>query len=589
MNYTSLPPDVTPSSLPQPLTSMPPPPPPLLIERHNVLLPKVVAVVSSFVLAVVCGFLPLWIASYPRAMSILYVFSGGVMIAAGLVHLLPDAVEDLDPIANRIEFPLAFFLAAAGFVVTLIAEQVAIALSGGHGHSHEVPTSEAAPHGVLISGVGVDTHPTVRQSTVAARTADGPGQRATYGGMGSNLGSDRMPSFGRHGAVSVFDLRNLADTTAAVPPLMPVLREGAVVTRLRASSVATLRHQTGHPPGGSRPRSAVYGLVASVGVLPAGTRAAHRLPHPLHTDEFSVSRTTSFTRPVLTGGATADRISLADGHDGEGDPRLGPASGAADDLASASTHGLGGSSDTSERAPLLGTSVHSPGVDPHACVHAPRTGLPPTASLLQVGSKVYLPDGMAVVSPDAAASLAASEADACHHHSMMDACGSDSDESEVAAGGGASVVGSILLLIALSFHSVMEGLALGFQQDEDALWSLLAAVLSHKGLAAFALGTSTVMSMPVAAHRTRRDIWRVVFTVIGWAAESPVATILSMFLFRDVDAAVSGAVQAVAAGTFLYVGILEVLAKELVGPDRAAKVAALLLGFGAMSALARWV
>ena len=59
--------------------------------------------------------------------------SGAVMISAGFVHLLGTAIKELDPM-NR--FPLAPFLCGLGFLVTLVADQVAGILSernGWHG------------------------------------------------------------------------------------------------------------------------------------------------------------------------------------------------------------------------------------------------------------------------------------------------------------------------------------------------------------------------------------------------------------------------------------------------------------------------
>lgn len=52
---------------------------------------------------------------------------------------------------------------------------------------------------------------------------------------------------------------------------------------------------------------------------------------------------------------------------------------------------------------------------------------------------------------------------------------------------------------------------------------------------------------------------------------------------------VGAAVSALAAGTFVYVALMEVVPKELEdGRDRGAKMAAMLLGFGLMSLLAVW-
>ena len=47
---------------------------------------------------------------------------------------------------------------------------------------------------------------------------------------------------------------------------------------------------------------------------------------------------------------------------------------------------------------------------------------------------------------------------------------------------------SLLLCIALSFHSIFEGLAIGLQKDIGELISLFWAVIAHKAVMAFSLG-----------------------------------------------------------------------------------------------------
>lgn len=59
---------------------------------------------------------------------------------------------------------------------------------------------------------------------------------------------------------------------------------------------------------------------------------------------------------------------------------------------------------------------------------------------------------------------------------------------------GSSTVG-VVLTLALSLHSLMEGLALGLVQGADEITSILVAILAHKSLAAFALGTRYVQSV----------------------------------------------------------------------------------------------
>ena len=47
---------------------------------------------------------------------------------------------------------------------------------------------------------------------------------------------------------------------------------------------------------------------------------------------------------------------------------------------------------------------------------------------------------------------------------------------------------AFLLLGALSFHTVFEGMAVGLQEEESEMWQLFAGILLHKTLVAVCLG-----------------------------------------------------------------------------------------------------
>lgn len=52
---------------------------------------------------------------------------------------------------------------------------------------------------------------------------------------------------------------------------------------------------------------------------------------------------------------------------------------------------------------------------------------------------------------------------------------------------GASLRG-LLVIVALSLHEVLEGLAVGLQKDTNAVWQLFAAVASHKYVISLCVG-----------------------------------------------------------------------------------------------------
>lgn len=49
--------------------------------------------------------------------------AGGIFLGAGLMHMLPDAVEAFRATRPRVDFPLAYLLAAVGFALILLLEK----------------------------------------------------------------------------------------------------------------------------------------------------------------------------------------------------------------------------------------------------------------------------------------------------------------------------------------------------------------------------------------------------------------------------------------------------------------------------------
>ena len=141
-----------------------------------------------------------------------------------------------------------------------------------------------------------------------------------------------------------------------------------------------------------------------------------------------------------------------------------------------------------------------------------------------------------------------------------------------------------LLLVLLSFHSLLEGLALGSSLSAKKKAStLLLAILSHKLLAAFALGVSldsqqhqqqnqskkstsynatgatnaTNTTNATTTMHTAPTSSRVLLIAIGFAAVSPLGVILGYLLTSQahnklMNSAICGSLIAISAGIFLY-------------------------------------
>ncbi|XP_071762743.2 zinc transporter ZIP3-like [Centroberyx gerrardi] len=137
------------------------------------------------------------------------------------------------------------------------------------------------------------------------------------------------------------------------------------------------------------------------------------------------------------------------------------------------------------------------------------------------------------------------------------------------------------LVLALSAHSVFEGLALGLQEDGAKLGGLFLGVAVHETLAAVALGVSVAK-----AALSMKD-------AVKLAVAVSLTIPLGMVVGAGIESAqtlaaglVSVVLQGLAAGTFLFVTFFEILSRELEDKrDRLLKVLFLILGYGSLAAL----
>ncbi|DAZ95029.1 TPA: hypothetical protein N0F65_003746 [Lagenidium giganteum] len=156
------------------------------------------------------------------------------------------------------------------------------------------------------------------------------------------------------------------------------------------------------------------------------------------------------------------------------------------------------------------------------------------------------------------------------------------------ATGNGSLAVAAVLFIALSFHSVLEGLGIGAQQTSA--WGVFFAIVVHKGLAAFALGSglarSSLRPALVVMYMVLFSFMSIIGIIVGWiiAADS------------SEDSAAAGICVALASGTFIYVAVMEVIPQEFPRhPPRHAstkqqvhKTAALCMGYAIFGLLAKW-
>ncbi|XP_043235223.1 uncharacterized protein LOC122388316 [Amphibalanus amphitrite] len=116
-----------------------------------------------------------------------------------------------------------------------------------------------------------------------------------------------------------------------------------------------------------------------------------------------------------------------------------------------------------------------------------------------------------------------------------------------------------IVIVALSVHSVFEGFAVAFETTSRDVWVLFAAIATHKAIVAFCLGEQLLA--------TKRSACFVVTNMLILSAASPLGVTVGLAVEQlDQDEGsrllATGLLQALAAGTILYVVFFEILAPE---------------------------
>jgi len=145
---------------------------------------------------------------------------------------------------------------------------------------------------------------------------------------------------------------------------------------------------------------------------------------------------------------------------------------------------------------------------------------------------------------------------------------------------------SYALAIILSVHSVLAGAALGTENTLAGSAVLTLAILAHKGAAAFAL----MVDFQRAGFARGRSVGLLVL----FCAMTPLGILFGAVLDHILEEThgrlFEGMFDAVAAGTFIYIAILEIISKEFAVRERVAqKFVFVCLGLGLMAAIALFV
>jgi len=165
---------------------------------------------------------------------------------------------------------------------------------------------------------------------------------------------------------------------------------------------------------------------------------------------------------------------------------------------------------------------------------------------------------------------------------------------EKAALGGKEDVGAMskersvypfILCFVLSIHSIIAGTSLGLEATLLSASAIFIAIIAHKGAAAFSLGVSLKESDFPSFRHILIICFFAVMTPLGVVLGTTFSTILS----SNATAGFEAIFDALAAGTFLYIAVVDIMEEVFKqSRDRWIKVTLISGGFTLMALIAIW-
>ncbi|CAJ0604933.1 unnamed protein product [Cylicocyclus nassatus] len=137
---------------------------------------------------------------------------------------------------------------------------------------------------------------------------------------------------------------------------------------------------------------------------------------------------------------------------------------------------------------------------------------------------------------------------------VEEACDTDSIDSRVA------IVRSLTFVLALMFHSSLEGFAFGVQHSTVSVASLFCGIIAHKAVVAFSVGTKLA-----EAHPNKK--WIVVVLISALALVASLGGVIGIILQNssmdmEVKDGVICLLVTLSLGTFIYITFFEIVVPE---------------------------
>ncbi len=158
------------------------------------------------------------------------------------------------------------------------------------------------------------------------------------------------------------------------------------------------------------------------------------------------------------------------------------------------------------------------------------------------------------------------------------------DKGVTSSRSGSGPVYPYLLALILSIHSVITGIAFGLEQHIVAAAAILIAILAHKTTAAMALGIS--LNREHIDKQRSRNLMRMFYVT------TPIGILLGTWwsgLLQGPSGVIAEALfDALAAGTFFYIAVVDILVEEFKAPRLGWLFLSTILGFSIMAVIAVW-
>ncbi|KAI9554380.1 hypothetical protein GHT06_019652 [Daphnia sinensis] len=151
-----------------------------------------------------------------------------------------------------------------------------------------------------------------------------------------------------------------------------------------------------------------------------------------------------------------------------------------------------------------------------------------------------------------------------HHHHVM----ADSNRTLPSVQG-------LLIIIGLSLHEILEGVAIGLEETEGDVWGLFAAVATHKFVITFCVG------LDMASNGVKPSLQICYMIVLSLVSSIGIGVGMALSNGTSVGLVLTSLIlQGLAGGTLIYVAFFEVLERERTKPsNKLMQWATVLLGY----------